>query len=37
MKFSMFTQPVGLLKFMLDLFCTIAIEGRELSWRDFMK
>ena len=37
MKFSLLLQPVGLLKFMLSLFCTSNIQGRELCWREFMK
>ena len=36
MKFSMLPQPVGLLKFMLNLFCTNTTQGRKLFWRDFM-
>ena len=36
-KFSMLSQPVGLLKLVLNLFCTSTIQGRELCWRDFMK
>ena len=37
MKSSVLSQPVGLLKFMLNLFCTNDIHGRELCWGDFMK
>ena len=36
-KFSLLPQPAGLLKLMLNLFCTITIQGRELCWCDFMK
>ena len=37
MKFSMLLQPVGLLKLMLNLFCTSSIEGREFCGRGVMK
>ena len=37
MKFSMLPQHVSLWKFMLNLFCTNDIQGRELCWHDFMK
>ena len=30
MKFSMLPQPVGLLKVMVNLFCTSNVEGKEL-------
>ena len=36
-KFSMLPQPVGLLKLMLNLFCTSNIQGRELCQHDFVK
>ena len=34
MKISALPQPVGLLKLMLNLFCTSYSQGRELSWHD---
>ena len=37
MKFSMFPQPVGLLKLMLHLFCSSNIQRREICCRNFMK
>ena len=37
MKFSMFPEPVGFLKFMLNIFCIGKIEGRELDWCDFVE
>ena len=36
-KFSMLPQPVGLLKPLLNLFCTDDIEGREFCWHEFIK
>ena len=39
MKVSMVPQPVGLLKLILNLFCTfnINIQGKELLWHDFVQ
>ena len=37
MKCGMWPQPVGLLKLMLNLFCTSYIQGRELCWHNFIK
>ena len=33
MKFTVLPQPVGLLKLMLNLFCTSNMQGRERCWR----
>ena len=37
MKLSMLSQPVGVLKVMLSVFCTSTIQGKELCWHDFIK
>ena len=37
MKFSMWPQPLSLLKLMLNLFCTKNVQGRKLCWCDFYK
>ena len=37
MKFSMLPRPIGLLKLMLNLFCTHNIQGRELCSYDCIK
>ena len=37
MQFSLSSQPDDLLKFMINLFCTSNIEGRELCCRDLVQ
>ena len=37
MEFNLLPQPVGLLKLMLNLFCTSTIQGREICWCEFVK
>ena len=37
MECSLLAHPVGLLKLMLNLFCTSNIQEKELCWRDFIK
>ena len=37
MKFGMLPQPVGLLKLILNLFCTSTAQERDLRWLDFIE
>ena len=37
MEISMLPQPIGLLKLILNVICTIHIQGRELYLLDFVK
>ena len=37
MKFSMFPQPVGFFKLVLNLVCRSNTQGRELCWHDFIR